>query len=173
MSVCKHEETQISKRSCQLGMLIGEIFSTRTSFIRRDSNSWISQKKKKNHLSVHGSTNTSQLWPNNKTPTEYTRMNSTLLSSSSHILQIDAIQHPLLPVYRKKIKPLAKEINYWNSILCFRAHKGPHKYCQIILHGTILYFSPICTADIEEVPCLLHLSWDDTIHFYLWGTWPT
>lgn len=172
MSLCKCEETQISKQSCQLGMLIGEIFSTRTSFMRRDSNSWISQKKKK-ILSVHGSTNRSQLWSNNKTPTEYTTKNSPLLSSSNHILQIDAIQHPLLPVYRKNRKPLAKEINYCNSILCFRAHKGPHEYCQIILHGTVLYFSPIYTADIEEVPCLLHLSWDDTINFYLWGTWPT
>lgn len=128
---------------------------------------------KKKILSVHGSTNRSQLWSNNKTPTECTTKNSPLLSSSNHILQIDAIQHPLLPVYRKNRKPLAKEINYCNSILCFRAHKGPHEYCQIILHGTVLYFSPIYTADIEEVPCLLHLSWDDTINFYLWGTWPT
>lgn len=50
MSLCKCEETQISKQSCQLGMLIGEIFSTRTSFMRRDSNSWISQKKKRYSL---------------------------------------------------------------------------------------------------------------------------
>lgn len=111
------------------------------------------KKKKDTNLSVHRSTNI-QSDQATKFPLNVLQWIVCVLVVANHILWNDAIWHPLLPVYRKKRKPLAREINSHNSILCSRAHKGPHKYCQIIFHGTILL--PTCTAYTEEsfAPCL-------------------
>lgn len=152
-------------------MLIREIFSTRTSFIRRE---WA---KKKNHHQTSPYTGLPTDLRSNqakKPPTKCVTMNSLLLSScKSHITNWCYLAPFIASLQENKKNPLAKEIHSCNSILCFRAHKGAHKNCQIILHGTTLFFSPICTANTEEFPCLLLLSWDDTINFFLWWTLPT
>lgn len=141
------EETQISKSSCQLGMLIRKIFKYWPSSITKNSKPSMTQTKDTNLLIQSPATDLSSD-QGTVLPLNALQWRVCLWTAANHILQIDVNWHP--SVHRKKREPLAREINSCNSILCFRAHTGPHKHCQIIFCGPILYSSSICAADVQE-----------------------
>lgn len=130
-------------------MLIRKIFKYWPGSITRDSNSLMSQKKKLQTSSYRVRQQISALIKQQSSlPLNALQERICSSKAANHTLQINVNWHP--SVCTEKREPLAKEINSCKSILCLRAHKGPHKYCQIILHGPILYFSSICAADIQE-----------------------
>lgn len=140
--------------------------STITAFIRRDS-SWRMSQRKERSLSIHRSAHQQIPTLSCKRTLNRATMNSPLLTSCKAHITNWCYLAPLITSLLTENKNIwAKKMNSHNNILCFRAHKRPHKCCHhhpqynIILH-TCFY----CWR--KRVSLSFALTRDDTIHFNL------
>lgn len=155
MNVHWCEETQISKSSCQLDLLNQKDLQVLTKLCYK-AQQVIDEPKKDTNLFIQSPATDLSFDQTTVLPLNALQWRVCFSTAANHTLQIDVNWH--LSVCRKKREPLAKEINSCNSILCFRAHTGPHEHCQIILCGPILYLSSICAADTQEFSSCLAMT---------------